>query len=74
MLTVPALAAVRTVEQETKIVDGFIEAVKGNKELAADQAQKAVDAAAAVSGINRDADVDKTWILELSTSSFDKSL
>jgi len=44
----PALAAVRTVEQETKIVDGFIEAVKGNKELAADQVQKAVDAAAAL--------------------------
>ncbi len=44
----PALAAVRTVEQETKIVDGFIEAVKENKELAADQAQKAVDAAAAL--------------------------
>jgi len=44
----PALAAVRTVEQETKIVDGFIAAVQGNKELAADQAQKAVDAAAAL--------------------------
>jgi len=48
VLAVPALAAVRTVEQETKIVDGFIEAVKGNKELAADQAQKAIDAAAAL--------------------------
>src|SRR4051812_22679258 len=44
----PALAAVRTVEQETKIVDGFIEAVKGNKEFASDQAQKAIDAAAAL--------------------------
>jgi len=44
----PALAAVRTVEQEAKIIDGFIAAVKENKELAADHAQKAVDAAAAL--------------------------
>lgn len=44
----PALAAVRTVEQETKIVDGFIEAVQGNKELDADQAKRAVDAASAL--------------------------
>src|SRR5262245_21863538 len=48
----PAFAAVRTIEQaverDNKIVDGFIAAVQGNKELAADQAQKAVDAAAAL--------------------------
>ena len=44
----PALAAVRTIEQETKIVDGFIAAVQGNKDLAADQVQKAVDAASAL--------------------------
>jgi len=49
MLTaMPALAAVRTVEQEAKIVDGFIDAVKGNKELPSDQAQRAVDAASAL--------------------------
>jgi predicted negative regulator of RcsB-dependent stress response len=44
----PVLAAVRTAEQETKIVDGFIEAVKANKEFAAEPAQKAVDAATAL--------------------------
>lgn len=44
----PSLAAVRTVEQENQIVDGFIAAVKENKELPADQAQRAVDAAAAL--------------------------
>jgi tetratricopeptide (TPR) repeat protein len=41
----PAWSAVRTAELETKVIDGFIDSVKSNKELPEDQVQRAVDAA-----------------------------
>lgn len=48
LLATPAYGAVRTIEQETRIIDSFIGAMQENKELPADQVQKAVDAATAL--------------------------
>ncbi len=47
-LVAPASGAVRTAEQETQIIDSFLEAAKNNKDLPAEQLQKAVDAVTAL--------------------------
>jgi predicted negative regulator of RcsB-dependent stress response len=44
----PVWGAVRTAEQETQVIDRFLQAVQTNQDLPAEQVQKAVDAATAL--------------------------